>query len=67
MKTIQKYVCEKCGKEFDSEFDCTNHEVEGHINPVKYTPIYGENSVVPSSIKVEFENSRSELYFLSEF
>lgn len=67
MKQISKWVCEKCGLEFDNVTMCEKHENEQHIEPVKYQPHYHENCVTPSSITVEFKNGKKEVYFPSEF
>ena len=66
MKEKTKYVCECCNKEFDSESDCYDHEVQ-HL---KITSLcvarFTEKDVLPYAVIVTLSDGTSANYYLPE-
>lgn len=62
MRKAKKYICDKCGKLYDTKkacLKCENH----HIKPTGFYYSFGENSY-PKDIMVTFENGKTLFYCL---
>lgn len=65
MKEVKRYICDQCGAEFESLYDCTEHE-KTHLFPAEYLLHYKRASTVPEEINVIFKDGTQQCYYLPE-
>lgn len=66
MKEIKHYVCEICGTEYKEETRATecekNHKKPKKIESCRFNPKSSDNTGLPSSIMVKFDNGEVVKY-----
>jgi len=57
MREITTYICDKCGRQYDSYLECFRHEHEYHVEPKYYhspePTLYVEDGKYPVRVNVK--------------